>query len=160
MCNSRSVDFGKYNNDILKAILFHDIIYDATRKDNEDRSADAYFEYFGEKDIAYHLILATKDHFTINVPDLDIQTDAYIKCRNWLVGLDLSSLGSSWDMFKQNTFAIRAEFIHLSDFDFYNGQKLFFNKVLKQEKIFRHNMFYELFELPARRNLSLALREF
>lgn len=49
MYDTMGVDFGKYNNDILKAILFHDIIYDATRKDNEDRSADVYLEYSVKK---------------------------------------------------------------------------------------------------------------
>lgn len=63
-------------------------------------------------------------------------------------------------MFKQNTFAIRAEFSHLSDSDFYHGQKLFFNKVFKQEKIYQHETFYELFELSARRNLPVVLKEF
>lgn len=56
--------------------------------------------------------------------------------------------------------AIRVEFSHLSDEDFINGQKMFFNKVLNQKKIYEDDNLNKLFELTARKNLKKALEEF
>ena len=49
---------------LVLAIVFHDIIYDPKRKDNEERSADLFYTYVQNNEI-YQAILDTK-HFSFN----------------------------------------------------------------------------------------------
>ncbi len=52
---------GILTNKLLKAIIFHDIIYDPKANNNEERSANIALKYFNDKEI-YNAILDTKTH--------------------------------------------------------------------------------------------------
>lgn len=149
---------------ILRAIIFHDVIYDSTRKDNEIESANAHNNFFKGGDLeklSFYLITETKNHFVIGEPlDIDLNKSYILNCRNWFIGLDLSSLASPLDMFKQNTMAIRAEYNQVPSDDFITGQKSFFKHVLSQDRIYQDQTFYELFEEHARNNLAMVSNEY
>ena len=53
---------GYLYNDIILAILFHDIVYDPLKSDNEEKSAELFKQYFPDNDIVYNAILNTKTH--------------------------------------------------------------------------------------------------
>jgi len=52
-----------FHEDLLLAIVFHDIIYDPTRDDNEFQSAELYKQFTGRgEDLIYKAIIETKTH--------------------------------------------------------------------------------------------------
>lgn len=79
-----SIDFGNNNHDILMTILFHDVIYDGKQKKITKKNQRSPISTFQKLKI--FMILETKDHFTINIPE-NIDKDIFLKCRNWFVGL-------------------------------------------------------------------------
>jgi len=50
------------SEDLMLAILFHDIIYDPKEKDNEEKSAELFKIYYPSKIDVYNAILETKTH--------------------------------------------------------------------------------------------------
>lgn len=65
-------------------ILFHDVIYDGKQKKITKKNQRSPISTFQKLKI--FMILETKDHFTINIPE-NIDKDIFLKCRNWFVGL-------------------------------------------------------------------------
>src|SRR6476469_7751770 len=108
------------------AIWFHDCIYQATRDDNEERSADiarnALIAMGADEDFVRRveqLVLATKHN---GAPD---QRDERI-----LVDLDLAPLGRPPKEFDNNGDNIRLEFAHLDDETFARGRAAMLGRFL------------------------------
>ena len=95
---------------LVMAILFHDIIYDPKKFDNEELSNELFLKYFSQWSDCNRvskLILATKDHSIHKIGEdklLDIFLD-----------LDLSILGSSSLEYKNYEKNIREEFNFVPD---------------------------------------------
>src|ERR1035437_1174583 len=64
-------EYNTLTEDLLLAILFHDIIYDPKKTDNEEQSAELFKKFFPEKTDVYNAILETKTH--IATTDLSYQ---------------------------------------------------------------------------------------
>ena len=95
---------------IACAIAFHDAIYDPQRRDNEARSATLWRSAEPalapwEIDWVAGTILATADHLGAQ-PDPGMAEDAW-RARLWMLDLDLTPLGGSWDAFDANTSKLR-----------------------------------------------------
>lgn len=150
---AESKRFAKNPDRIILAIWFHDIIYDPTRTDNEVKSAEFWIRkmtpHLPEEPLAWGkmAILATIDHFPN--PDPDIQL---------LLDLDLASLGTSWEIFQNNSEQIRQEYIHVSDDDFRKGRKAFLEKMLERPRLFGTEYWHNLLEERARTNLRKAIQ--
>jgi predicted metal-dependent HD superfamily phosphohydrolase len=134
------------------AILFHDVVYDTNRKDNEEKSAEFAENWLKNKFVneeikeVKRLILATK-HQHKNETDKDAQI---------IVDCDLAGLGQSWEGYKKNGENIRKEYSQFSDEEFKNGRIKFLENMLKQPKIF---YILTLLESKARENMKRELEE-
>ena len=104
---------------VLFALYYHDIIYNATRKDNEEKSAELARERLrelqypadkAERCVAH--ILATKSHTVSTDNDTNLFTDA-----------DLSILGTDADNYTAYAQQIRKEYGIYPDFMYYPGRK-------------------------------------
>lgn len=55
------------DEDLLLAILYHDIIYDPKSKNNEQKSADLFKKYHPDNDDVYNAILETENHMPTTI---------------------------------------------------------------------------------------------
>lgn len=149
--------FGDYEENVALelAIWDHDLFYDTTRDDNEERSSERAFEHARDLGLsvraseqAKKLVLATKH---TEVPkEFVAQT---------IVDLDLSLLAMPWLTFARNTQEIRGEYAHISDRDFIRGRLNFLEQMLKRPRIYSTDYFFEEFETDAQSNMERSLRE-
>lgn len=140
---------------VLFTMYYHDVIYDVSRSDNEEQSADLAEKRlreigFPEKRIlsCKSQILSTKGHSQSEDHDTNLFTDA-----------DLSILGQSWNVYSKYYKNIRMEYSIYSDKDYSQGRKKVLNYFLNLERIYKTKFFFERFEISARENLTRELKE-
>ena len=137
---------------IYAALLFHDIIYDSKRKDNEELSAKlavrSLRKFYSKKDCLSvgKLILTTK----------------HVKPPNCLEGklivdIDLSILGQSRAKFDAYEKAIRKEYAWVPDAAFREGRAKVLQHFLKRKRIYSTPYFFKKYEKRARANLKRSL---
>ena len=100
---------------LILAVLFHDIVYDATRSDNEEASASVARDWLAgdEADVVAELIRATKAY---DLAAADPVTRS-------LLDADLSVLWTpSVALYRYYAEGIRAEYGHVPDDAFYAGR--------------------------------------
>ncbi|HEX4792831.1 MAG TPA: hypothetical protein VH370_03510 [Humisphaera sp.] len=135
------------------AIWFHDCIYDPTRRDNEEASADVAARLLGECGISpdqiervRELILATKHAVQPADPDSQL-----------LVDIDLAILGSAPGTFDDYEGGIRLEYAHVPDDAFAKGRAQILEMFLARPRIFLTEYFGQRFESAARQNLARSI---
>lgn len=134
------------------AIWYHDIIYKATKKDNEEQSADfakkvlksLKFDDLRTKKVQ-NLIISTKKHELVLTENND---NAY------LLDLDLSILGADWDTYKTYIQNIRKEYKIYPDILYKPGRKKVLKHFLERDSLFFTEYFITKFEKQARNNLT------
>lgn len=138
-------------NGLRFAIWYHDIIYNATQNDNEEKSA-----FFAKKHLKLlnidiktleyidKLILSTKKHQILITENND---NAY------LLDLDLSVLGTDWDNYKTYTQNIRQEYKIYPDFIYNKGRKKVLKGFLERETLYFSSYFRNTHEVQARNNI-------
>lgn len=135
---------------VLFALFYHDIVYKATRKDNEEKSAELArlrLEAIGypadrtARCVAH--ILATKSHAPGADGDTDLFTDA-----------DLGILGADEATYREYARQVRAEYAVYPDFMYYPGRRKVLAHFLEMPYIFKTPEFRHLFEEQARTNLK------
>jgi predicted metal-dependent HD superfamily phosphohydrolase len=122
---------------VLLALLFHDAIYVAGRKDNEANSAalaiaklsalsDVTLE---DLDEVSRLILLTASHHAVGSPSPDAMK---------MLDIDLSILGADWPIYQEYSAGVRREFCPavVSEFKFRIGRLKFLRSVQRQSTIF------------------------
>ena len=147
---------------LLTMILYHDVVYKVGEKaaDNERASADLMSDHldtfpsptwFGV--CVWAGIFATKSHGLEGVPE------QYRKIVAMLIDLDLIGLGLSETEFKENTEAIWLEFQPVTTRHEYDrGRERWARSFLERPKIYLTDIFYDLFEKQARKNLEQLLQ--
>jgi predicted metal-dependent HD superfamily phosphohydrolase len=134
---------------MLWSMFYHDIVYGATKSDNEEKSAKVAVERL--KSIVYpakliekceRQILATKGHSISLESDTNIFTDA-----------DLSILGQPWEIYSNYFKQVRKEYSIYPDFIYNDGRKKVLNHFLKMDRIFKTKTFFERLEGVARGNI-------
>lgn len=140
-------------NTISFSIFYHDVIYDATSKFNEEKSADLAKERLGavglnNEDVqqVYEQILATKSHKKSDDEDT-----------NFLLDADLSILGKSSQVYLEYTKQIRKEYSIYPDFLYKPGRKKVLQHFLALESIFKTEYFKNKYETRARENIEFEL---
>ncbi len=142
------------NSDIVYfAVLFHDIVYDVAKSNNEELSAVFAQKAMRKMKIdtgiiqkTYDYILATKKHQPFP-QDADLQ---------FLLDIDLSILASEPARYQEYTQQIRKEYSIYPDFLYKNGRKKAMLSFLEREQIF---YFYDQhFEQRARANIENEIR--
>ena len=139
-------------DEILFAIWFHDIIYKATSKNNEEKSAD--FAKSTLKKISngkinidnvYQLIMSTKTHEIVLTKNND---------NAFLLDFDLSILGQSWELYQTYIQNIRKEYKIYPDLLYKPARKKVLEHFLNRENLFFTEKYQDLFEVNARKNLE------
>ena len=145
----------KYKNEILFAIFYHDIIYDPKNKNNEEKSAE-----FAKKELQklniqdtiikqiYNYIVATKHH---NNPTKDNDL-------NYFLDFDMAILAKNSSDYIKYSKQIRKEYSIYPDFMYRKGRKKALQHFLKQDKIYKTDIFYTLYEEKARKNISMEIK--
>ena len=130
------------------ALIYHDIVYKAHRKDNEARSAKRAVSDLKKLAVpadqlsyCHDLIMATQHH--------KARTDD----EGWLNDLDLAVLARPAEDYDRYAMAVRQEFSVFPDFLYRTGRKKALRALLDQESIYYHAATRELWELNARKNL-------
>lgn len=133
------------------AILYHDIVYDASCKDNEEASADraaAELKELGVNDEQIsrivQLIHATKHH----------TAEGEIRDVHYLLDFDLSALGGAPETYDAYAAGIRKEYNMYPDALYNPGRKAVLNHFLEMDFIYKTPFFRERFEAQARVNLQ------
>jgi predicted metal-dependent HD superfamily phosphohydrolase len=143
------------NENFLHAIFFHDIVYDVTRSDNEERSAIAAADFLRKtsypvQDIAavMSFIHATKTHVNIDGnPDLD-----------YFLDFDLSILSVSPDAYAAYVRQIREEFSVYPNEVFNTGRKKVLQQFIQSPFIYKTETFRKEREAIARQNILAELK--
>ncbi|WP_443747235.1 HD domain-containing protein [Asticcacaulis solisilvae] len=135
------------------ALVYHDLVYDPARQDNETQSAarllDRLSGYLPEARLARAAghIEATRHHNATE--DLDA---------NLLLDIDMSVLGAPWPDYLAYAQGVRAEYEPIYGAEAYAAgrAKLFLEPTLAKDRIFLTQAFARL-ESAARENLDLEL---
>lgn len=136
------------------SVFYHDIIYDATSKSNEEKSAATAEKRLTElglnkEDITIvsTQILATKSHQRSESRDT-----------NYLLDADLSVLGKDWEAYSEYTHNIRKEYSIYPDFLYKPGRKKVLRHFLELEDIFKTEYFKKKYEARAKENIRKELQ--
>jgi len=148
------IDGIKYPAVVGFAIIYHDIIYDTYRQDNEEQSAEIAEAHLTQLNINSKLIknirefiLATKNHV--------IEEDSLLKeDLAMFLDFDMAILASADDFYKSYREKIRQEYSKYSDDLYKAGRKLALQKMLEMPVIFNTTTFREIFEPVARENIK------
>jgi predicted metal-dependent HD superfamily phosphohydrolase len=138
---------------ILFSLFYHDIIYNATAKDNEEQSADVaekrllQIAYPPEKiQLCVQQIMATKTH------TVSLDTDT-----NYFTDADLSILGSEWSAYEAYTKAIRKEYSIYPNLLYKPGRRKMLQHFLGMDKIYKTGFFQQKYESVAKENMEREL---
>ncbi|MGQ7854212.1 HD domain-containing protein [Pedobacter sp. WC2501] len=140
---------------ILFTMFYHDIIYDALKSDNEEKSAELAQKRMSHISVPNHIIdncktqiIATKKHLAYPEPDTNYFTDA-----------DLSILGQSLENYTTYSQNVRKEYSIYPDLIYNPGRKKVLEHFIKMERIFKTDYFYKKFESQAKSNLQFELEQ-
>ncbi|MFS4470801.1 hypothetical protein [Chryseobacterium sp. T20] len=136
------------------SVFYHDVIYDATSKANEEKSAAKAEKRLTELHINQDKIslisaqiLATKSHQSSDDEDT-----------NYLLDADLSVLGKDFKTYSEYTQNIRKEYSIYPDFLYKPGRKKVLKHFLELESIFKTEYFKEKYEAQAKENIAAELQ--
>lgn len=139
---------------VFLSMVYHDVIYVSTARDNEEKSADMATSHLKELgfsqpfiDTCRQLIMATKTHKATH----DLTTDLFIDA-------DMSILGVSLDQYKMYVQQVRKEYAVVPNF--IERRKGFLKSLLGPEHLFITPQFYKLYEQSARYNIQQEISDF
>jgi len=134
---------------LSEAIWWHDVVYDATRADNEELSARLAEQHVREdlRQEVGRLIRLTKTH--------DVQPDDRLGAI--LISIDLSILGAEPARYDAYAAAIRQEFIHVPERDYRVGRTKVLGRFAARPVIFPDTAFAARYDRQARENLAREL---
>jgi predicted metal-dependent HD superfamily phosphohydrolase len=140
---------------VLFSVFYHDIVYNALKGDNEEKSAElavkrlAQVDFPEDKiDTCKEMILATKAHTISPNADTNLFTDA-----------DLSILGQPPETYKQYCLKIRKEYSTYPDIVYKPGRKKVLAHFLAMDRIYKTGTFFGKDEKQARENLQRELSQ-
>jgi predicted metal-dependent HD superfamily phosphohydrolase len=134
---------------LSEAIWWHDVVYDATRADNEELSAQLAEQHVREdlRQEVGRLIRLTKTH--------DVQPGDRLGAI--LISIDLSILGVEPARYDAYAAAIRQEFIHVPERDYRAGRAKVLGQFAARPVIFPDTAFAARYDRQARENLAREL---
>ncbi len=143
------------NQDVLLfSIFYHDIVYKATRSDNEHQSALVFQKRISKTSFSFIdktmcQIELTKTH----QPTSDFDT-------NFLLDIDLAVLGASPPVYKEYVLSIRKEYRMYPAILYNNGRKKVLEHFISKPHIFKTAYFRKNYELTARKNMKQEIQAF
>jgi predicted metal-dependent HD superfamily phosphohydrolase len=135
------------------AIIYHDIVYDTYRQDNEEQSATLAETHLKQLQVNASIInniktfiTATKNH---QVPeDYALKEDLGL-----FLDFDIAILAAEPDTYKAYSEKIRQEYLKYPDKIYKEGRKQALQKVLAADKIFLTPDYIDTLETSARKNI-------
>lgn len=141
-------------NTFLFTLYYHDIVYDASRSDNEEESARLAEKRMLQIAVSNNMIercktqiLATKSHSESRDSDTNYFTDA-----------DLSVLGQTWETYSNYLNNVRKEYSIYPDNIYNTGRKKVLQHFLAMDRIYKTDFFFTIFEQQAKKNLQTELK--
>ena len=138
---------------VVFSVAYHDVVYEALRGDNEERSAELAVARLGERGVGEVLkervrgwILSTKTH--------DGGKDASMA---YFIDADLSVLGAELGRYAGYAAAIRKEYGRVPSLLYGPGRRKVLRRFLERERLFQTEHFYGLYEARARENMRAEL---
>jgi predicted metal-dependent HD superfamily phosphohydrolase len=135
---------------ILFTLFYHDIIYNALKNDNEEKSALLAKKRMLQLGISStkieqckNQIIATKLHLR----NTDSDT-------NYFLDADLSILGADWELYSTYLYDVRKEYSIYPNLIYNPGRKKVLKHFLNMERIFKTEYFFDKLERNARFNLQ------
>jgi predicted metal-dependent HD superfamily phosphohydrolase len=151
----------KNPKEVYIAVLFHDAIYQAGRKDNEARSAELALatvkKYLSHEILdaekIHQLIALTAKHGHIQPDALDEDTKLFLDC-------DMAILGAEIEQFHAYDKAIASEYRgKLPGWMFQFYRRKFLRGLLDLPRIYLSELFFSSHESKARANIDQLLRK-
>jgi predicted metal-dependent HD superfamily phosphohydrolase len=143
------------------AVLYHDAIYEAGRRDNETRSADLAVAHVAQwwptagidAQRVVDLIELTARHGTLQPADVDDEAALFLDC-------DMAILGAEPALFDAYDRGIAAEYRgHVPAWLFKLNRRRFLKALLARPRIYLSDFFHQRYDTQARRNLRRAVTE-
>lgn len=135
------------------SVFYHDVIYDASSKSNEEKSAEYAKIRLQKLDMNQELIVAIANQI--------IATKAHQKSddqdTNYLLDSDLSILGKDIETYLEYTKKIRKEYSIYPDLLYKPGRKKVLQHFLALENIFKTDYFQEKYEIQAKENIEFEI---
>jgi predicted metal-dependent HD superfamily phosphohydrolase len=137
------------------AVWYHDVIYDVKANDNERESAKLFQDRARDRvplaqvEVVVELIMVT-----VHSHNAPCTTD-----QGFMVDIELSSFGLPWERFIADSIAVREEFAHLTDTEFFARQRDFLASLLSRPHFCYTEFFRRRHEQRARENISRYLGE-
>lgn len=139
---------------VFLAMVYHDVVYVASKQDNEAKSAALAIAHFTEMGLdtgfarqAKDLIIATASHKATGDQTTDLFIDA-----------DMSILGVPIEKYKQYVQQVYQEYAIIPDFA--AKRKRFLEKFVHTDRIFITSFFHKLYEDSARYNIHQEINNF
>lgn len=140
--------------DLVLASLWHDIVYDARRSDNEEKSVELWRRDAARMQVpsptiehVSDLILATRTHQP--APDTqDMRT---------FLDADLAILGAGVLRYERYMHGVRYEYAHVPEADYRSGRTRVLQKFLDRPQLYFTGAMRDRFEERARHNLALEI---
>lgn len=140
-------------NRISFSVFYHDVIYDASSKSNEEKSAEYAKIRLQKLDMNQELIVAIANQI--------IATKAHQKSddqdTNYLLDSDLSILGKDIETYLEYTKKIRKEYSIYPDLLYKPRRKKVLQHFLALENIFKTDYFQKKYEVQAKENIELEI---
>jgi len=150
-----ALDLAQHPGEVELALWFHDAVYDVTRGDNEQRSADRLAhaaQAAGTTAAAvrrlHALVMATRHDALPATRDEQL-----------LVDVDLSILGAPAARFDEYERQVRAEYAWVPDPLFRAKRRAVLEGLLARPQLFATERFRTALEAPARRNLERSIAQ-
>ncbi|MFK7750172.1 MAG: hypothetical protein AB8B65_17405 [Kordia sp.] len=154
LASNDQADLNDYDT-LQFAIWYHDSIYNATKSNNEVKSAEFAQKRLKKLQIdpkkaenCTNLIISTKKHEILNTQNQD---NAY------LLDWDLAILGTTWESYLTYTQNIRKEYSMFPDFMYKKGRKKVLQHFLTRPRIYYTEKYFDLWETIARENIQKEL---
>lgn len=150
--------------EVYLAVLYHDAVYEAGRKDNETRSADLaraqidqWLPELGVDTLRVaELIGLTARHGQLGLADFG--DDGFSLDARHFLDCDMAILGAAPDVFDAYDRGIAAEYRgKVPGFLFRINRKKFLKGLLARERIYLSDWFHQRYDAQARDNLARAV---
>lgn len=135
------------------AIWFHDAVYDATRVDNERRSAELAAEMLRSVGAAEREIVRVQEHIMATRHQaVPVDPDSKL-----VVDIDLAILAAPQARFDAYERAIRLEYAHVDEAAFITGRIAVLRGFASRERIYGTDEGQRRWELSARMNIERSI---
>ncbi|MCR9248927.1 MAG: hypothetical protein NXI20_00830 [bacterium] len=134
------------------SIFYHDIIYKATKSNNEEKSAELAVDRLIEIGLDTERIESCKNQIVATKTHEGHDSDT-----KFLLDADLSILGTTSQDYIKYTQQIRKEYSIYPDLLYKPGRKKVLQHFLEMDRIFKTDHFYNQLENQARQNLQAEL---